>query len=118
MTDQSLSRQLIIGTDAVFLHILQNPLQNFLILRYAERTVCVGNDGVRSSGIEPGDRVAILIGAHRVLRLVPVMPWLVHADDRLHPLIDIFCIEAADANEIVTNLILLELQLLLIGKRL
>ena len=58
--------------------------------------------------IESRDQIIVFIISDRKLRFVPIVPRLFHADDRFHDPVDPFGHKSADADQIVSDLVLFE----------
>ncbi len=106
MAHQSRTFCFTVGSHIIFPHIIQDRLQNILVLRYAQGAIGIRYNIVCPARIEPGDKVPILVVTHRILRLVTIMPWLFHANDRLHHGIDLLCRKTTDAQQMIPHFIL------------
>ena len=111
MTDKPLPGTLVIGRDMLSSHIFQDNLQNLLIFFHPQKAQRVSDNIVRPSRIESGNRISLPVRSYRILRLIPVMKWIVHSHHRFHDLIDQRRGKSPDSNHIVPDLILLELEL-------
>ena len=115
MANETLSGRLIIGTHPIFPHISKDGLEYCLIFFDTQETVRICYDGMRPSGIESGDNVALSVCSDRILGLVAIVPGLVHPDDRLHALVHESCIKTAETNQVVADFVLFKFQLFFVG---
>ena len=116
MPHQSRSCRLIICADMILSHVFHDAIQNLLILRYSQLTIHIRNDIVGSPSIKSCDNLAVFIGSHRILGLIPVSERLLHPHNGLHTPVYIVRFKAADSNQTVPNLLLFKLQLFFIRK--
>ena len=110
MADESLAGLLVVSRDIVGLHPAEDCLQNLFVFGAADATGGHGNHGVGMTGVEAGYR-AVFSLLDRDLFLVPVVPGFLHADDGMHDRIDLFGDKAADPDQVLTHLFLLESKL-------
>ena len=103
MTHQSFMLFLVISRNVIILHKMQNNLENFLIDRYAQCTVCIRNDAVGSSCIKSSDDVSFFICSNWKLCFISIMKWLFHANNRLHNFVKKFCRNFSDPFQITTD---------------
>ena len=108
MAYQPFMLHFIVCRNFEFFHEVQNTVQDLFVDFHTKRAVCILDNAVCSSGIEPGDHSAVFICSDRELRLIPVAERLhsfsVHADSRMHDLIQKFCRNFSDPLQIAAYL--------------
>ena len=111
MANQSLAGGFVIGRDLIFFHIGQNRLQNFFVVFHTQQAVRIGNNIVGASRIKAGYGISFLICPDRILSLISVTERRFHPHNGLHDPVNEFRCKATDTCQIVSDLILLKLQL-------
>ena len=116
MPHQPGSGCLIICADPILPHIIQHSFHDGLIFHRPQQAIGIGDDAVGPPCVEPCHHIPLPVPAHGILGLVPVAEGLLHPHDGLHPPVDLLRRKAPDADQAVSYLVLLIVQLLLIGE--
>ena len=118
MAYQPFMLHFIVCRNFEFFHEVQNTVQDLFVNFHTKRAVCILDNAVCSSGIESSDHSAVFICSDRELRLIPVAERLhsfsVHADSRMHDLIQKFTRNFSDPLQIAAYLRFFKCKLCLI----
>ena len=108
MAHQSLMFHFIVCRNFKFFHKIQDTVQDLFIHFHTKYTVCIPDNAVRSAGIESDGHSAVFVCPNRKLCLITVAerlhPFLVHADNRMHNLIQKFTRNFSDPLQITAYL--------------
>ena len=119
--DRPIAAGLAVGADAALLHPGDNRPDDSLILLDSDYASMIVDNCMRASRIESGCYSAVPVCSDRKLRLVPVVPWILHPYDGLkdcfltaHGSVGIFSgiqLKPSDPDQVLTDFALLEAKL-------
>ncbi len=121
MADGSFMCCLIVRLYVIFLHKVEDYVQDSLIYFHPQRAAYVGDDAVGAPGVKSRNRVSLFILADRELGFVPIVKRsaktsaLFHSHDRIHYTVQEFLWHAADAREVPPYLFFFKCKLFFIG---
>ena len=95
-------------------HIVQNPVQDFLIYFHAQKAVLVGHNAVGSSRIKSGNNLPFFTASYRELGFISVAPGFLHPNDSVR----LYIGKSPDPLEVSQNFVLLKFQLFFVRKEL